>query len=61
MVYMINKQSPKKGLKNDFFKDTNLDQQVWMSHGDSLTKIPKGFKVLAKTKNKIPAAIYKKK
>ena len=46
--------------KSDLFKDTNLEQQVWMSHGDSLTKIPKGFKILAKTKNKIPAAIYKK-
>ena len=46
--------------KNDFFKYTNIEQQVWMSHGDSLTNIPKGFKVLAKTKNKIPAAIYKK-
>ena len=31
-----------------------------MSHGDSLTKIPKGFKILAKTKNKVPAAIAKK-
>ena len=46
--------------KCDLFKNTNSEQQVWMSHGDSLTKIPKGFKILAKTKNNIPAAIYKK-
>ena len=39
--------------KSDLFKDTNSEQQVWMSHGDSLTKIPKGFKILAKTKNKM--------
>ena len=36
--------------KCDLFKNTNSEQQVWMSHGDSLTKIPKGFKILAKTK-----------
>ena len=49
-----------KTSKSDLFKNTNIEQQVWMSHGDSLTKIPKGFKVLAKTKNKVPAAIAKK-
>ena len=46
--------------KSDFFKDTQTEQQVWMSHGDSLKTIPKGFKVLAKTKNKVPAVISKK-
>ena len=49
-----------KTSKSDLFKNTNIEQQVWMSHGDSLTKIPKGFRVLAKTKNKVPAAIAKK-
>ena len=49
-----------KTSRSDLFKNTNIEQQVWMSHGDSLTKIPKGFKILAKTKNKVPAAIVKK-
>ncbi len=46
--------------KSDFFEGTNEEQQVWMSHGDSLKEIPKGFKVLSKTKNMVPAAIFKK-
>ena len=49
-----------KSSKCSLFKDTPFEQQVWMSHGDSLSKIPKGFKILAKTKNKVPAAIFKK-
>ncbi len=49
-----------KATKSNFFKDTELEQQVWMSHGDSLKSIPKGFKVLAKTKNKLPAVIFNK-
>ena len=40
--------------KSDLFKDTNLEQQVWMSHGDSLATIPKGFKVLQRLKTKYP-------
>lgn len=31
----------------------------WMSHGDSIEKIPPGFVILAKTDNNIPAAIRK--
>jgi GMP synthase (glutamine-hydrolysing) len=46
--------------KSEFFDDTQVEQQVWMSHGDSLKTIPKGFKVLAKTKNKVPAVISNK-
>ena len=39
---------------------TGIDQrsQVWMSHGDSITKIPKGFKVIATT-NSIPVAAFR--
>ncbi|NBS19910.1 MAG: GMP synthase (glutamine-hydrolyzing), partial [Flavobacteriia bacterium] len=35
-----------KSSKCSLFKDTPFEQQVWMSHGDSLSKIPKGFKIL---------------
>lgn len=33
------------------FKDISSDSVVWMSHGDSLTKMPDGFKVIAHTDN----------
>tara|TARA_Y100000590_G_scaffold348397_2_gene399402 strand:+ start:11573 stop:13183 length:1611 start_codon:yes stop_codon:yes gene_type:complete len=33
------------------------DYQVWMSHGDSVDQLPKGFKVIAKTDNAPCAAI----
>ena len=32
-------------------------QKVWMSHGDLLSKIPKGFLVLAQTEQKSPAVL----
>ncbi len=35
------------------------NSQVWMSHSDSITQLPEGFKVLATTEN-IPVAAYKK-
>jgi GMP synthase (glutamine-hydrolysing) len=38
---IINKNSLLKNLKNK--------EQVWMSHGDSVAKLPKGFKALAST------------
>lgn len=38
---IINKSSLLKNLKNK--------EQVWMSHGDSVTKLPAGFKALAST------------
>lgn len=31
------------------FKDVNVQSQVWMSHGDFLTELPEGFKVIAKS------------
>ena len=36
-------------LKN-LFKD-NLDEEVWMSHGDNVSKIPKSFEVYAESEN----------
>ncbi|MDG2006779.1 MAG: glutamine-hydrolyzing GMP synthase [Alphaproteobacteria bacterium] len=46
---------------NLLFKNTPKSQKVWMSHGDSLNKLPKGFKIIAKTKNNIVAAITNNK
>jgi GMP synthase (glutamine-hydrolysing) len=36
-------------------KEKKLD--VWMSHGDKVTKMPKGFKAIGKSKNSEYAAI----
>jgi GMP synthase (glutamine-hydrolysing) len=46
-------------IKKDLlFSSLGKHQHVWMSHGDKITKIPKGFISLAKTKNS-PYAIIK--
>ncbi|MBU6323080.1 MAG: glutamine-hydrolyzing GMP synthase [Patescibacteria group bacterium] len=37
---------------------TPAKQPVWASHGDSVTKLPKGFSVLAKTKDGANAAMW---
>ena len=42
--------------KEKFFTDMN-SQQVWMSHGDFVSEVPKNFSVLAETETKIPAAL----
>ena len=42
--------------KEKLFADID-DQQVWMSHGDFVSKVPKNFSVLAETETKVPAAI----
>jgi GMP synthase (glutamine-hydrolysing) len=42
------------------FKGISKKTTVWMSHGDKLTKLPKGFKVIGKTRNSEFAAIRKK-
>ncbi len=41
--------------KNKFFKGLKGPINVWMSHGDRVSRIPKGFKVIGRTKN-CPAA-----
>jgi GMP synthase (glutamine-hydrolysing) len=38
-------------------KDVKDDSQVWMSHGDKVSKLPEGFKIKAKTKDVKVAAI----
>jgi len=34
---------------DELFKDIKVDSQIWMSHGDSITKIPASFKKIAST------------
>ncbi len=41
--------------ENDFFKGVKEKSQVWMSHGDHITEMPKGFEVIAKTDSSIAA------
>ena len=36
---------------NPLFKGFDQNSQVWMSHGDTITAIPEGFKVIASTKD----------
>ena len=44
--------------KNEpLFRNIKSPTRVWMSHGDHLTKLPPGFKVVGKTKNSPIAAI----
>ena len=43
--------------KEKFLTDMS-SQQVWMSHGDFVSEIPKGFSVLAETDTKVPAAFH---
>ena len=43
-------------------KDVELDSDVWMSHGDSITEITESFQVLASTKDvKVTSYFFKKK
>jgi GMP synthase (glutamine-hydrolysing) len=41
----------------DLFKGINKSQVVWMSHGDRIKKLPKGFKVSGTTSNSPVAAM----
>ena len=41
------------------FHEIPADSQVWMSHSDSITKLPDGFELLATTQS-IPVAAFKK-
>jgi GMP synthase (glutamine-hydrolysing) len=42
----------------DLFKDVNPHTQVWMSHGDSIIKLPNNYKVVASTED-VNFAAYK--
>ena len=41
---------------NPLFKGFEENSQVWMSHGDTITKLPEGFKVIASTDKVVNAA-----
>lgn len=47
--------------RSDLFKGLSNHEVVWMSHGDRVVKLPKGFFAAAKTKNAPFAAIADKK
>ena len=40
------------------FRGITADSQCWMSHGDSVTRLPRGFKLMASTDNTKRAAVY---
>ena len=43
--------------ENPLFKGFEENSQVWMSHGDTITQLPEGFKVIAST-DKVQNAAY---
>ena len=45
-------------LSNPLFKGFKQHSQVWMSHGDTITAIPDGFKVIGSTKDVRNAAFW---
>lgn len=46
---------------NLIFRELAQEEIVWMSHGDQVTKLPKGFEILAKTDNSLIAAYGSKR
>ncbi len=46
--------------KNPLFDNIPNGFASWMSHGDSVTKLPEGFEILAKSENNLISAIYDK-
>jgi GMP synthase (glutamine-hydrolysing) len=45
-------------VKNPLLKDMNKGSQVWMSHGDTVTKLPENFEIIASTKDVEVAAYH---
>ncbi len=43
---------------SDLFKDMTLHTQVWMSHGDTIVKLPRNYRVIASTED-VNYAAYK--
>ncbi|MFH1868735.1 MAG: glutamine-hydrolyzing GMP synthase [Candidatus Omnitrophota bacterium] len=43
--------------KETLFKGLSSEEIVWMSHGDKVTRLPKGFKIIASTDNALIAAM----
>ena len=46
----------KININNPLFKNIPMDNQVWMSHGDTITDIPENFEIIASTKEVAIAA-----
>ncbi|MEN8247455.1 MAG: glutamine-hydrolyzing GMP synthase [Bacteroidota bacterium] len=46
--------------QNTLMKEVNIDSQVWMSHGDTITQLPDNYEVIASTKS-VEVAAYKVK
>jgi GMP synthase (glutamine-hydrolysing) len=44
-------------FESDLFKDVKTNSVVWMSHGDFLTKLPDGFKIIGESKHSPICAI----
>ncbi|MCX6180526.1 MAG: glutamine-hydrolyzing GMP synthase [Bacteroidetes bacterium] len=45
-------------VKNPLLKDMTKGSQVWMSHGDTVTKLPESFEIIASTKDVEVAAYH---
>ena len=54
LISIIKKSPLLTGLKNN-------NNQVWMSHGDHVVKIPKGFEITSKSNNNLISSIENKK
>ena len=48
-----------KVIKKSFLKDVLETSNVWMSHSDTIKKLPEGFELLGTTES-IPVAAFKK-
>jgi GMP synthase (glutamine-hydrolysing) len=47
--------------KSELFKGINKDLKVWMSHGDSINKLPEDFSITSRSKNGIISSYENKK
>lgn len=45
-------------MEDELFSGMNPGSQIWMSHGDTITELPEGFKIIASTAD-VPVAAYK--
>ena len=56
MSYTLGANLASFDKENPLFKGFEEHSQVWMSHGDTITKLPEGFKVIASTDKVVNAA-----
>jgi GMP synthase (glutamine-hydrolysing) len=43
------KEAMETAISSELFKGLDKEEQVWMSHGDAVTKLPKGFEIIGST------------